>query len=163
MEKNESSVTLNLSERNELVFSMKVVGTTTKPSDVRLVLEDAECSYVIRGNSNDGESYKFDIPAMDKLGLKEGMTSAFIETIIDERRFKPMMLSVKFVRPVEVKAEAVIARSNVQTVPSVSEATVKVTMSEKKPKLEPMPLNEDNVLKLNEEQLRSFIRNSLKK
>ena len=105
----ESKITLNLDEENQLLFKMKVKGSDKSPSTVRLVFEGAGYAYSIPGShaGGDDDVYKFDVPALHSK-LDEGSYRSKVEVIVDGRYFAPVEFDTEFKRPMQVQAESLV-------------------------------------------------------
>jgi len=102
---------LNIEEKNELLFKLKIRGSEKNPS-VRLVFEDSECSYSIPGSAVEDENglYRFDIPSMNERGIKEGSYKSKVEVVVEGRMFNPLSFDTVFQKPVEVQSEGIKIR-----------------------------------------------------
>lgn len=102
---------LNIEEKNELLFKLKIRGSEKNPA-VRLVFEDEECSYSIPGSVVEDESglYRFDIPMMANKGVKEGLYKSKVEVVVEGRMFSPLNFDTVFQAPVEVQSEGLKVR-----------------------------------------------------
>lgn len=102
---------LNIEEKNELLFKLKIRGSEKNPT-VRLVFEDEECSYSIPGNAVEDENglYRFDIPSMGQRGLKEGSYKSKVEVVVEGRMFSPLSFDTVFQAPIEVQSEGLKVR-----------------------------------------------------
>lgn len=100
-------ITLNLSETNELILKVSIKGSSKEPSSIRLVFENAEQAYVIKGQPHEGDMHRFSVPNMESKGFNEGVYSALVEVIVDGRYFVPIQFDADFVRPLTVHVETV--------------------------------------------------------
>lgn len=98
---------LDLEEKNELLFRVKVEGASG-PAIVRLVCESPEgISYMFEGYGTDEEGIvKFEMPIM-KDKMNEGMHQSRIEVLIENRYFSPVKFGINFKKAIKVVAESV--------------------------------------------------------
>lgn len=130
----EEKIVLNLSETNDLIFKMKIKGSSRAPSIVRLVFEGRDYSYSVPGSEAADGNYKFVVPSMEDRGLDEGEYKASVEVVVDGRHFLPIQFDAEFVRPIEVQAEAVIVHKRQEAKPLVeTTAKKKAPIAEKAP------------------------------
>ena len=106
MEQLAETITLDVEESNELAFKIKVEGSST-PVKVRLVCESPEISYMFpgRGTQEDGV-VQFVIPQM-KGKIQEGLYSARVEVLVENRYFSPVQFQLNFKKTMRVFAEAI--------------------------------------------------------
>jgi hypothetical protein len=179
------SVDLELDSDNELNFMVKVEGSRPGESSCRLMLEGPEMSYSFPGTVDSLGEVTVVIPSMDKL-LKEGTYRSDLEVIVDDRIFKPLSLSVNFEKTVRVTAEAVVPKRKLQKVSAAASllntsekakpAPISVKAPAKPPQKTRPPARVENQIRenkstkksvplsdLNEDQLRSIIRNAFLK
>lgn len=111
MSDSQEKMFLNIEEKNELLFKLKIRGSEKNPA-VRLVFEDEECSYSISGNAVENENglYRFDIPPMNHRGLKEGSYKSKVEVLVEGRMFSPLNFDTVFQAPIEVQSESLSLR-----------------------------------------------------
>ena len=103
----DEKIVLNLNETNELLLKVAIKGSSKEPSAVRLVFENLENAYVVKGKQNDDGMHKFIVPSMENKGFDEGTYKALVEVIIDGRYFIPIQFDANFVRPMSVQVETI--------------------------------------------------------
>lgn len=113
---NDGKITLNLDEANQLLFKMKVSGSSKSPSKVRLVFEGSEYQFGIVGSPTltEDDVYKFDVPALADR-LDEGVYTSRVEVIVDGRYFAPIEFQTDFKRPMNVQAESLVVKKTGKT------------------------------------------------
>lgn len=101
------TIDLDVEEPSELLFRVKVEGAEQAPAKVRLVCESNDLAFMFNGRSAGGDGLvQFNLPIMrDK--LKEGLYTARVEVLIENRYFAPVQFQVNFKKAVKVVAEAV--------------------------------------------------------
>lgn len=106
MEQLAETITLDVEESNELAFKIKIEGANS-PAKVRLVCESPEISYMFsgRGTHEDGV-VQFIIPQM-KGKIQEGLYSARVEVLVENRYFSPVQFQMNFKKTMKVFAEAI--------------------------------------------------------
>jgi len=107
MEPLTETVDLDLEESNDLTFKIKMEGTAMSPAKVRLVCENDDFAYMFNGyGTGEDEVVQFTLPRMDKK-LSEGLYSARVEVLVDNRYFAPLQFQINFKKTLSVVAEAI--------------------------------------------------------
>lgn len=111
------AIQLDIDERNDLDFSIRVEGAANAATSVRMVLENEDFSYMFKGRLTDEANVvKFSIPSLKH--IKEGMYPARVEVIVDNKIFLPVEFDIDLKRPVSVVVEQVqVARRVESTTP----------------------------------------------
>ena len=99
------SIDLKLDEENELVFEVSIQGEGVTRPIYRLVCE-ANCMSLAFNGEASGNQVRVVVPALDKQ-LSEGVRSAHLEVIADNRIFVPIQLSMNFSVSTKVVVESV--------------------------------------------------------
>lgn len=107
-------IAIDLDKDNELIFNIRIEGTTKpKSTSVRLVCEskDDDVIYAFKGYST-GEPYniQFDIPKMSNK-MQEGVYKSKVEVLIDDRYFCPLSFNLNFKRAFKI-SEATIKHAS---------------------------------------------------
>jgi hypothetical protein len=102
-----NSIDLNLDLDNELEFKISVEGTKPAKADCRLIFENDKFDMSFNGIIEGGNRAVVKIPPLDNI-LEEGMKTATLEMIVDDRIFRPLTLDVNFKKSIKISAEAVI-------------------------------------------------------
>lgn len=103
-------VQLDIEEKHELLFKIKVEGAEQAPSKVRLVCEHSDIAYMFNGHPTDQDGViAFNIPVM-KDKLTEGIHNSRVEVLIENKYFSPVEFQINFKKPVKVVAEAITTR-----------------------------------------------------
>lgn len=133
------AIQLDIDEKNDLDFSIRIEGADNSASSIRMVLETNDVSYMFKGKLTDEANVvKFSVPKIKD--LREGTYSSRVEVIVDNKFFLPVEFDLKFVRPVSVvveqvqiakKAEepkiSVVATPVIKQKPKVQEVQTKTT------------------------------------
>jgi len=151
----DEKIVLNLNETNELLLKVAIKGSSKEPSAVRLVFENLENAYVVKGKQNDDGMHKFIVPSMESKGFDEGTYKALVEVIIDGRYFTPVQFDANFVRPMSVQVEtiqqathsSVIEQQQINVEASMAKPIVKQQL---KPQLQPQTLSQPKQQKQHE-------------
>lgn len=123
-------VLLDIEEHNSLLFKVNIEGTDPAPAKVRLVCESSDgVSYMFRGRAlGQDDLVEFIVPSMADR-MKEGLCSAHLEVLIENRFFTPIEFDIDFKKTMKVVAENM-------SVVKTSMPTVSVTAS---PVIKPLP------------------------
>ena len=126
------AIQLDIDEKNDLDFSIRIEGADNSASSVRMVLEAEDVSYMFKGKlTQEANVVKFTLPKMRD--LKEGTYSSRVEVVVDNKFFLPVEFDLKFVRPVSVVVEQVQVAKKIEA-PKVSVTAMPVV--KQKPKVE---------------------------
>lgn len=158
------TVTLNLDERNELLFKIVVQGASTQPSRVRLVCEDHEMSYMFRGEALDNDEVRFVVPSL-KNNLKEGQVlNGRVEVLIENRYFAPVEFNVLFKQNIKVVSEGFRVMSSKQPEVAVTAKMVsKPVVEVPKPTIQEQVAKKKNVTGLNDKAMEEVARSSVRR
>ena len=115
------TIDLDIEESNELAFKIRMEGTSSTPAKVRLVCEGSDFSYMFNGyGTGEDEVVQFTLPQMSSK-LKEGIYSARVEVLIENKYFAPLQFQINFKKTVSVVAESI------QVIQKTQKADIKVT------------------------------------
>ena len=106
MEQLLETIDLDVEQSNELLFKIKVEGVEQVPVKVRLVCETEDLSYMFNGTPTTDDVVQFVLPIL-KDKLKEGMYTARVEVLVENRYFAPIEFNINFKKPVKVVAESI--------------------------------------------------------
>lgn len=122
------NVELDIDESSELLFKVRVEGTTGAPVSVRLVIESRDSNMMFNGRPEGHDDIvTFTLPSL--IGkMNEGVHHAKIEVVVDDRLFVPVKFNVDLKKTVKVVAEALSAIRRQPTV-SVSATPIVVKRS----------------------------------
>lgn len=102
------TVDLDIDEANELLFKIKIEGTDQPVSNIRLVCESKDMSYMFPGRTtSQPDEVQFDLPILDSK-LTEGVYSAHVEVMVDNRYFLPVKFNINLKKTLKVVAESAI-------------------------------------------------------
>lgn len=103
-------INVNVDERTELLFRVRVEGAGATNVRTRLVCESGDVAYMIAGSrTDDGDMVRFVVPAMT-CTLPEGSCSGRIEVFVGDRCFVPLEFPITLGRSTRVMAETVDVR-----------------------------------------------------
>lgn len=115
------TIDLDLDESNDLKFKIKLEGNVNSPAKVRLVCEGEDVSYVFKGyGTSEMDVVQFTLPRMENK-IKEGIYSAKVEVLVENRYFAPLQFQINFKKSVSVVAEAM------KVIPKVEDKSIRVT------------------------------------
>lgn len=107
MEPLTETVDLDIDESNELAFKIKLEGASASPAKVRLVCEGEDFSYMFNGyGTPEPEVVQFTLPRMSSK-IHEGVYSARIEVLVENRYFAPLQFQLNFKKTLNVVAESI--------------------------------------------------------
>lgn len=129
------TVDLKLDEENELVFEMSIQGEAVAKPIYRLVCDAAGMSLAFNGEP-DGEQVRVKVPSLEKQ-LSEGVHSAHLEVIADNRIFVPLQLQLNFRVATKVVVESVRVVGAAPKSKGVEGVTAKVVTTPVQPKVTP--------------------------
>jgi hypothetical protein len=119
MDQQLETISLDIEEPSEFLFSVKIEGADPAPTKIRMVCEQGDLSYMFSGKTSKDGLVQFNIPAM-KNKLSEGLYQSRIEVLVGNRYFSPTKFQLEFKNKVKVVAEAVV-------IPQQTKQEVKVT------------------------------------
>lgn len=124
----QQNVDIDIDESSELLFKVKIEGTSGSSASARLVVESNDLNVMLHGKPEGHDDIVvFTMPSM--VGkLREGQHPAKIEVVVDDRLFVPVKFNINLKKTVKVVAEAVTAIRRQPTV-SVTASPVVVRKS----------------------------------
>lgn len=129
------SIDLKLDAENELVFEISIQGEAMAKPIYRLVCDAGGMSLAFNGEAA-GNQVRVTVPALDKQ-LSEGIHSAHLEVIADNRIFVPIQLQMNFSVSTRVVVESVKVVGAAPKSKGIEEVTAKVVASPVQPKVTP--------------------------
>jgi len=101
------SIDVDLDEQTELLFKVKIEGAKQEKATVRLVCEGSDHALLFSGKSlGHDDLVQFIIPSLASK-TNEGLHSAKIEVMIENRYFVPVSFSLNVKKTIKVVAESV--------------------------------------------------------
>ena len=108
-----NEIDLDLDLNNELEFKISVEGTKPAQASCRLIFENSHFDISFTGKMTGDNRAIVNVPPLENI-IEEGNKKATLEMIVDDRIFKPLILSVNFKKSIKVFAEAVVKKETSQ-------------------------------------------------
>lgn len=108
MDMTQETLALDIDDKNELTFRIKVEGIDPAPAKISMICEGVDHAYMFTGvPQGHDDLVTFTIPVM-KNKILEGVYASRVEVLIDNKHFVPVKFNVNFKKTISVVAEAVV-------------------------------------------------------